>query len=125
MANRLERAALRLGFRYQETLRANLLHRIPRLELNIRGRFYRYKAQQQIREWQDQFIYRPPLVHEGVFPGKRLASASDSRVTMAEKTAEVRTMLDCVWSDVGRSTRSDIIPKLSPAGASHRCSQLA
>jgi len=125
VANWLKSATLRLGHRYQETVKANLLHRIPRLELKIRGEFYGHQARQQIREWQEQFIYRPPLVHEGVFPGKRLASASDSRVTMAEKTAEVRTMLECVWSDVGRSTRSDIIPKLSPAGASHRCSQLA
>jgi nucleoside-diphosphate-sugar epimerase len=115
VANRLERAALRLGFRYQETLRANLLHRIPRLELNIRGRFYRYKAQQQIREWQDQFIYRPPLVHEGIFPGKRLASASDSRVTMAEKTAEVRTMLNRLSSDVGPWTRTYSTLKLPSA----------
>jgi nucleoside-diphosphate-sugar epimerase len=112
VANGLERATLRLGFRYQETLRANVLHRVPRLELKIRGRFYRYKAQQQIREWHDQFIYRPPLVHEGVFPGKRLASASDSRVTMAEKTAEVRQMLDCLCSEVARSTRAPSILKV-------------
>jgi nucleoside-diphosphate-sugar epimerase len=102
-ANGLQRAILRFGFRYQETLRANVLHWIPQVELKIRGRFYRYRAQQQIREWEDQFIYRPPLVHEGVFPGRRLASASDSRMTMAQKTADVQKMLDCLWSDVGPS----------------------
>jgi nucleoside-diphosphate-sugar epimerase len=103
VANGLERAMLRLGFRYQETLRANVLHRIPRLELKIRGRFYRHRARRQIQEWQDQFIYRPPLVHEGVFPGKRLVSASDSRVTMAQKTAEVRRMLDCLCRSAASS----------------------
>jgi hypothetical protein len=103
VANGLQRAILRFGFRYQETLRANVLHWIPQVELKIRGRFYRYRAQQQIREWEDQFIYRPPLVHEGVFPGRRLASASDSRMTMAQKTADVQKMLDCLWSDVGPS----------------------
>jgi dTDP-4-dehydrorhamnose reductase len=117
VANGLKRGTLRLGFRYQETAKANVLHRIPRLELKTRGKLYCYKARQQIQEWQEQFIYRPPQVHEGIFPGKRLASASDSRQTMAEKTAEVRTMLDCLWSDVSPSTRTDITLKLSPADA--------
>jgi hypothetical protein len=73
--------------------------------LKIRGKFYRHRARQQIRELQEQFIYRPPLVHEGVFPGKRLASCSDSRVTMAEKTNEARRMLDTLWLDVGLPNR--------------------
>jgi hypothetical protein len=123
VANGLKSATLRLGYRYQETVKANVLHRIPRLELKTRGKFYGHTARQQIREWQEQFIYRPPLVHEGVFPGRRLASASDSRITMAEKTAEVRAMLDRLWSDVGPSTRTDTTLELSPAGATHRCSQ--
>ena len=58
--NRLKDAAFGLGLRYQETLKANLLHRVPRLQLKMQGSFYRYKARQQIREWQEQFIYRPP-----------------------------------------------------------------
>jgi nucleoside-diphosphate-sugar epimerase len=107
VGNGLKSATLRLGFRYQETVKANVLHWIPRLELKAQGKFYCYQARHQIRELQDQFIYRPPLVHEGVFPGKRFVSASDSRVTMAQKTAEVRTMLDCLCSDVGPSTRTD------------------
>jgi hypothetical protein len=105
VANGLKSATFRLGYRYQGTIRANVLHRLPRLELKIRGKFYRHKARQQIRELQEQFIYRPPLVHKGVFPGKRLASCSDSRVTMTEKTAEARKMLDCFWFDVGLSSR--------------------
>jgi len=105
VANKLKSATLRLGYRYQGTIRANVLHRLPQLELKIRGKFYRHKARQQIWELQNQFIYRPPLVHEGVFPGKRLASCSDSRVTMAEKTAEARRMLDRLWFDVGLSSR--------------------
>ena len=117
VVNGLKSATLRLVFRYQETVKANVLHWIPRLELKTRGKYYRHKARQQIQEWREQFIYRPPLVHEGVFPGKRLAGASDSRITMAEKTAEVRTMLDCLWSDVSSSARTDITLKLSPTNA--------
>jgi dTDP-4-dehydrorhamnose reductase len=100
VTNGLKSATLRLGYRYQETVKANMLHRFPRLLLKIRGNFYCQRARQQIREWQEQFIYHPPLVHEGVFPGARLASISDSHVTMPEKTTEVRRILECLWSDV-------------------------
>jgi dTDP-4-dehydrorhamnose reductase len=99
VANALRSATVRMGYRYQETIKANVLHRFPQLELKIRGKFYRHKARQHIREYQEQFIYRPPLVHEGVFPGKRLTSTSDSRITMAEKTTEVRRILECLGSD--------------------------
>src|SRR5262249_57266559 len=120
VANGLKSAILRLGYRYQGTIRANVLHRLPRLELKIQGKFYRHKARQQIRELQEQFIYRPPLVHEGVFPGKRLASCSDSRVTMAEKTAEVRRMLDCLWFDVGLPSRPATLTTSSEAETTFR-----
>jgi dTDP-4-dehydrorhamnose reductase len=98
IADELQGTILRLAYKYRETARANLLRRFPRLESRTRAKFYQRRARQQIGEWHDRFIYRAPLVHEGIFPGKRLATVSDSRITMGAKTAQVRRMLDCLWS---------------------------
>jgi nucleoside-diphosphate-sugar epimerase len=87
-----------LGFvtRYRETLRANLLHRVPGLQLRIQASFYRRRARQQVHEWKSEFVYRPPPIHEGVFPGKRLRSLSDSRITMPRRAIEVQRILDAM-----------------------------
>jgi nucleoside-diphosphate-sugar epimerase len=78
---------------YREPLRANVLMGFPGLEQKTAARLYAMRAMNQIREFQDQFIYRPGRIHEGVFPGQRLSGLSDSRQSMAVKTAQVREML--------------------------------
>jgi hypothetical protein len=93
-------AALGVVSRYQETLSAHVLHRVPTLEAKVRGYYYRRRARNQIREWQDQTTYRAAWAHEGVFPGRRLSSLSDSRSTMAEKTEQVRRMVDGLGAEV-------------------------
>jgi nucleoside-diphosphate-sugar epimerase len=78
---------------YRETLKANLLHHAPSLERRAAAYLYVQRARQQIREFQNVNVYRPPEIHEGVFPGLRLSRISDSRFSMSEKTDQVRDML--------------------------------
>jgi dTDP-4-dehydrorhamnose reductase len=78
---------------YRETLRANVLIALPNLERKSAAYLYAMRARSQIREFKDQFIYRPNGIHEGIFPGQRLSGLSDSRQSMAAKAAQVREML--------------------------------
>lgn len=78
---------------YRETLKANVLRALPNLEQKSAGYLYTMRARNQIREFQGQFIYRPSGIHEGIFPGQRLSNLSDSRQSMAVRTAQVREML--------------------------------
>jgi nucleoside-diphosphate-sugar epimerase len=78
---------------YRETLKANLLHHAPSLERRAAAYLYVQRARQHIRESQNVNVYRPPDIHEGVFPGPRLRRISDSRFSMFEKTDQVRDML--------------------------------
>lgn len=78
---------------YRETIRTNVLRRLPSVERRAAARLYTRRAAQQIQEFQNQSVYRPQGIHEGVFPGPRLSGISDSRISMAEKTDQVRGML--------------------------------
>jgi hypothetical protein len=79
--------------RYGETLRANLLHHLPGLELKSAAHIYTMRAQHQIREFEEQLVYRPSGIHDGTFGGRRLSALSDSRWSMPAKTAQVKSML--------------------------------
>lgn len=79
---------------YKDTLRANILHRFPAFERRCQGWFYARKARSEVQAYDDQLIYRPTGIHEGVIPGRRLPSLSDSRVTLKAKEEQVRAWLD-------------------------------
>lgn len=85
--------AMRLLNDYRETIRANVLVHAPNYERRAAASLYVRRAKDQIREYQNLSVFRPEGVHEGVFPGPRLAGITDSRVSMAEKTEQVRQML--------------------------------
>jgi dTDP-4-dehydrorhamnose reductase len=91
---------------YRETIRTNILRLMPALENRAAARLYTQRAIGQIQEFQNLSIYRPEGVHEGVFPGPRLARISDSRVSMAEKTRQVEEMLKGLSCATGESTKS-------------------
>ena len=82
--------------KYKDTMRANILHRIPDTERKYKAKLYVQRVHTQVGDFNDQFIYRPEGVHEGVFPGKRLQHCSDSRAVMQEKTKAVQEMLQAL-----------------------------
>ena len=79
---------------YKDTLRANILHRFPAYERRCQAWFYAKKARREVQAYDDQLIYRPTGIHEGVIPGRRLPSLSDSRVTLKVKEEQVQAWLD-------------------------------
>ncbi len=85
--------AMRLLNDYRETIRTNLLVHAPAYERRAAASLYTSRARDQIREYKNLSVFRPEGVHQGVFPGPRLAGITDSRLTMAEKTAQVRESL--------------------------------
>lgn len=91
--NGLKGRMMRVMHDHRETIRANVLVGLPNLERKSAAYLYTMRARNQIQEFQDQFIYRPNGIHEGIFPGQRLSGLSNSRQSMAVKTAQVREML--------------------------------
>lgn len=89
----LRSRAMQAANDYRETIRTNVLRRFPSAERRAAARLYTRRAAQQIQEFQNRSVYRPEGIHEGVFPGPRLRGISDSRVSMTEKTEQVRQML--------------------------------
>jgi nucleoside-diphosphate-sugar epimerase len=85
-----------LAQHYQDTLRANVLHHFPAFERKCQAGSYLRKAHSEIQAYHDHFVYRPSGIHEGVIPGRRLPSLSDSRVTMGARELEVGTRLACL-----------------------------
>ena len=83
-----------LAHGYKDTLRANILHRFPAFERRCQAWFYAKKARREVQAYGDQLIYRPTGIHEGVIPGRRLPSLSDSRVTLKVKEEQVQAWLD-------------------------------
>lgn len=92
-ASALRSGAMRWLNDYRETIRTNVLRHAPSFERRAAARLYIQRAAQQIREFENLSVYRPEGVHEGVFPGPRPACITDSRVSMAEKTGQVRELL--------------------------------
>jgi nucleoside-diphosphate-sugar epimerase len=90
----LRSRALRSANVYRETIRTNVLLHAPAFERRAAARVYIRRAEQQIRELRSRNVYRPEGIHEGVFPGPRLRGISDSRFSMAEKTDQVREVLN-------------------------------
>jgi nucleoside-diphosphate-sugar epimerase len=88
--------AVKLLQEHRETLRANVLVHFPDLDKKSAAYLYTMRARNQVREFQDQSVYRPSGIHEGVFPGQRLPGLSDSRQSMPAKAAQVREMLACM-----------------------------
>ncbi len=82
--------------KYKDTLRANVLHYIPETEKKYKANLYIHRANTQIGEFNDQFVYKPEDVHVGTFPGKRLQHCTDSRTSMQEKTEAVKNMLQAL-----------------------------
>ncbi len=83
--------------KYKDTLRANILHHFPDVENRNKANLYTQRAASQIGEYREKTIYRPSGIHEGTFPGKRLSSISDSRASMAARTAVVMDRLRAVF----------------------------
>ena len=52
---------------YRETIRTNVLRRAPSFERRAAAGLYVRRAMQQIQEFQNQSVYRPQGVHEGIF----------------------------------------------------------
>jgi nucleoside-diphosphate-sugar epimerase len=96
---------------YRESIRTNVLRRAPSFERRAAARLYVRRAKQQIQEFQNQSVYRPQGVHEGIFPGPRLAGISDSRVSMAEKTEQVREMLQRLPAETSRGWDRICLPQ--------------
>lgn len=86
---------------YKDTLAANLLHRLPRIERKCRAYFCTLKAKQEIGRLRDLTIYRQSGIYSGIFPGMRLPGLSDSRVSMAAKRTQVSEMLDALVKRAG------------------------
>jgi hypothetical protein len=81
-----------------------VLVRFPELDKKSAAHLYARRAGNQVREFQGQSIYRPDGIHEGVFPGQRPPGLSDSRQSMAEKTAQVGKMMsDMIKNDTNSS----------------------
>ena len=89
---------------YKDTLRANILHRFPAFERRCQAWFYTKKARGEVQDYGDKLIYRPTGIHEGVIPGRRLSSLSDSRVTLKAKEAQVQALFDGLRSLTNRSS---------------------
>ena len=83
---------------YKDTIRANILHAFPTIERRTQAWFYTKKARYQVQACGDQLIYRPTGIHEGVIPGRRLPSLSDSRVSLKTKEEQVQTWLNSLHS---------------------------
>ncbi len=101
----LRSGAMRSLNEYRETIRTNALRHFPSFERRAAARLYTRRAAQQIQEFQNQRVYRAQGIHEGVFPGSRLTGISDSRVSMAEKTDQVREMLKRLPAPTSMSVR--------------------
>ncbi len=83
-----------LAHNYKDTVRANFLQRFPDFERSWQAWFYVKKARSEVQSYGDQLIYRPVGIHEGVIPGRRLSSLSDSRFTLKKKEEQVQVLID-------------------------------
>lgn len=85
---------MKLAQDYRDTLRANVLQCFPAFEQRLQADYYIRKAHAELARFDEQLVWRAAGIHEGVLPGRRLASISDSRITMAPKLAQVSAWLD-------------------------------
>jgi nucleoside-diphosphate-sugar epimerase len=108
--SRLRSGVMQSASDYRETIRTNLLRRVPSVERRAAARLYVQRASQQIQEFQNLSVYRPQGIHEGVFPGPRLTGISDSRNNMAEKTERVREMLQRLAVETGDARDRVCVP---------------
>jgi nucleoside-diphosphate-sugar epimerase len=104
----LQSRAMQFLNEYRETLRANVLHFAPSLERRAAAFLYVRRARQQIQEFQRLSVYRPPDLHQGVFPGPRLTRISDCRFSMHTKTDQVREMLSQLVAGNGGSRDREV-----------------
>lgn len=80
-------------FSSKDIIASYLTAAIPALENQVRAVYHRKNAQREIAAGLRNSQYRPYGNNHTVFPGKRLQSLSDSRVTMQQYTQEVRQIL--------------------------------
>jgi nucleoside-diphosphate-sugar epimerase len=71
-----------------------VLPHFPGLERKAKAQYAVRSARTQIAETRDAFARPYHYTYSGEAPGKRLVSPSDSRITMAPFTAQVRRLLD-------------------------------
>jgi hypothetical protein len=85
--------AWRLLSGQKDIIGSYLATRFPSLEQRIRARYHRMMAANELASGGRQGQYRPYGNNHSDFPGKRLQSLSDSRLTMDAPAREVRAFL--------------------------------
>lgn len=105
-----------LANRYKDTIRANILHAFPAFERRSQAWFYEKKARNEVHAYCNQLIYRPTGIHDGVIPGRRLLTLSDSRITLKTKQEQVQTWLKSLHSQAANISDEKGGHGTAPAG---------